>query len=104
MPHRFEVEALAEVNPFSPSLRHWRVTAAVRVPVIWAAVNGRATVPPDRDNLHEFRKLIESNARYAPARRMRLAGWTVTPDDYAGVPPRGEPDPDWTVHVVLDVL
>jgi hypothetical protein len=52
MPHRFEVEALnveEKLNPFAPSLRHWRVTATVKVPVLWTAINGRpAAVPRQR--------------------------------------------------------
>jgi hypothetical protein len=107
MPHRFEIEALnveKKLDPFAPSLRHCRVTATVRVPVLWTPINGLAALPAARDNVEEFRRLIEGNSPYAPARRVRLARWTITPEDFVELPARGEPAPDWTVRLALDVL
>jgi hypothetical protein len=107
MPHGYEVEALdfeEAIDPFAASLRHWRASATVRVPVLWTPVNGRATAPPARDNVEEFRRLIEDNAPYAPARRLRLVSWTVTPDEFLELPAHGEPAADWAVRLALDVL
>ena len=108
MPYQFEVtsiDAEARENPFAPSLRHWQVTASVDVPVIWTPVNGRATLPATRDNLDEFRKLVDTYTRYAPppVRLLEPTDWAITPDEHSVIPARGEPDPDWTVAITFRV-
>jgi hypothetical protein len=115
VPHGFAVGELAAEerdNPFAPGLlTRWEVTAQLDVPVIYSPDSSsgivRAALPANRDNVEALREWIRACARGAPARRVRLRDWKVSPDD-APAPylPDGTPNgppPDWSITAVLEV-
>lgn len=115
VPHGFEVDDI-EVeerrNPFAPEvLRHWRVAATLRVPVLYSPDSSRgivrASLPAHRENLDALREWVAVGLRTVPARRAELRWWRVTPGEPpAPYLPNGEPNgppADWTVTAVIDV-
>ena len=101
VPHGFAVEAIEveeQRNPFAPSLRHWRVAATLRVPVIYSYTTARqAHLPAQRHNLEALRAWIEGDVDALP-HHVVLTGWEVAPDE--------DPEPaegtSWQVRAVFE--
>jgi hypothetical protein len=110
IPHGFEVESIEgveESNVFATSLRHWRVTSVLKVPVIYSYTTGRnAHLPAKTDNLDALNAAIETLADRSLA-HMHVMGWKVEPEE-----PRDPEDEEdgatadesWTVSVELEVV